>query len=896
MRRIAFFLWLVFFSGALCAGNVILVGASYGRSETRLLINRVAVSEEQIYRHENAGEDIPFEKLPDCSLLVVATAVKTPLSDEQMKTLQQWVENGGNLLLIAHVARTMAPLNTWKWAGFSNFTVARKEGFPIGVVNRASPLLNGLKLPEGELFSGSAAFVPEPSMDVALGGAGRCSAGVAKVGKGRVFVLAQEYFRLVNRNNPFAENWLQILRNIFALTNPRSDADVQKELLSEWRKRRGGVLVWDREWQRGEVFGPRFNPPLPLESELWSEKELHLARNEFETVQINLTPLEAYREIGWELENGGFPAEKLEFLVQDMPKPIPWPRNPEIAKEFPYWLIPPQYLAPEGKPEFAAPAAGDTKIVWLRLNTHGVAAGDYRPVLKLSFDGGAQINIPFKVKVAKTAVPAKRRIMLGVGGYALDSLALKQNHRFLDNLRDHGNEWGLIGAAALRPDKVRFAGTGKTLSVAELKEFQAGNPPKLDFSVLDEWVAACLSRNLTDFRVNMPPALDSQMKKAGFPDEQRKLVNDWFCREFSAYMHGKGVRMLLVSRGDELSRDKLYSDWLPWAKDMTSFGFDCTSTFSFGHGDYRQLVNDLSPYVRLWTLNRALAPSFLARIKSGEITIRPDALVGTYGAGEGRGSEFRKPLSASRFLGWESWKIGVDKCTPNPWFKNWLYYCDYGVRGEAGGIGGERWVSYIDRENPDVSPADCPFWEGIRDGMEEGNLAALLEARAKKLGRKDLLEKLDALVSDRPGAPVYGKLEQRARRENEFNFYEVKAGVEGYRRAKSEILSMLDTLPPEQELYWHRINLEKVELSGDPEALREFKTLVGKIFEMELKNTVGAPVKISFRTDPAVKSGDYRIVENNAGGVTALTVEGGDSAGLRLGVNMFSAFLNRHGK
>ncbi len=889
MKRIALFGLLCF---SLCGGEVILVGTSYGHHETRLLINQVAVSDERIYRHENAGEDIPFEKLPGCSLLVLATAIKTPLSAEQMQTLRQWVENGGNLVLISHIARTASPPKTWGWAGFSNYLVTTRDAFPVKVMNRNSPLLNGLQLPEGELFKGGAAFVPEASMDVVLGDTDRCSVGVTKVGKGRVFVLGQEYFRLVHRKVSFAGNHLKILQNIFAMADPASDADMQKDLLADWQKKRGGVLVWDREWQRGEVQGPRFNPPLPLEKELISQKTLHLARNEFETVQINLTPLETFREVGWVLENGGFPAEKLEFLVQDAPKPIPWPRNPAIVKEFPYWLIPPQYLEPEGKPEFASSAVGDTKIVWLRFNTHGVAAGDYRPLLKLTFDGRTRVEIPFQVKVAKTAVPAKRRIQLAVGGYALNSLELKQNHRFLDDLRDHGNEWGMISAQALRPDKIRFAGTDKVLSVAELKGFQSENPPKLDFSVLDEWLVACLSRNLIRFRVNIPPTLETQMKKAGFSDERRKSVNDWFLREFSAYMHGKGIRMLLTSKGDELNRNELYSNWLPWAKDMTSFGFDCTSTFSFGHGDYQQLVKDLSPYVRLWTLNRGLAPSFLARIKSGEISIRPDALVGTYGAGEGRGSEFRKPLSASRFLGWESWKIGVDRCTPNPWFKSWLYYCDYGTRGQAGGIGGERWVSYVDRENPDIPPADCPFWEGVRDGMEEGNLAALLEARAKTLGRQDLLEKLNALVSDHPDAPVYGKLEQRTQRENEFDFYRVKAGVEGYRRAKSEILSMLDSLPPDPALFWHRVDLAKVELNGDPEAIRQFKSRVKNAFGIDLESQPGAPVKIRFQINPSVKSGDYHIVENNA----ELRVESGDSAGLQLGVNMFSAFLNQHGK
>jgi hypothetical protein len=38
------------------------------------------------------------------------------------------------------------------------------------------------------------------------------------------------------------------------------------------------------------------------------------------------------------------------------------------------------------------------------------------------------------------------------------------------------------------------------------------------------------------------------------------------------------------------------------------------------------------------------------------------------------------------------------------------------------GYAGERFVSYVDQDDLSVPLASCPFWEGVREGLEEGNL------------------------------------------------------------------------------------------------------------------------------------------------------------------------------
>ena len=523
------------------------------------------------------------------------------------------------------------------------------------------------------------------------------------------------------------------------------------------------------------------------------------------------------------------------------------------------------------------------------------ASGDLDVAGQIS---AASVTVALPLKVAKTAVPRKRPILLGVGGYGIDVNNLDAAERFINDLHEHGNEWSTFNV--IRLGRVKIKGTDKPLDFKAMKEY-ASKPdqlPELDFSAFDGWIHANLRRNMTNYRVNLPAAgLNAMFTKAGFPKDKIRASEDWFYRSFSRYLRERGIRMVLTSKGDELHRKELYESWLPWAKRLTAAGFDCTSTFSFGASDFTQLVADLSPYTRLWTLNRQLALVFTDAQRKGTIKLRDDAFIGTYGAGEGRGSEFRKPLTASRFLGWESWRNRISTCSPNPWFKGWIYYCDYGNSGQTGGIGGERWLAYLDFKNQKVPMADCPFWEGIREGMEDGNLAYLLEQRARELNRKDVLTKLNQVLTDTPSAPLRGKVVHRETGRSSFDILVIDADIHGYRKAKSIVLDLLDSLPPQTALYWHRIDLGQAELQGDPAAIGQFRAEVKKRFD---GNAAIKPAKngtiVNFRIAPDMAAaGNYRILEAKKGR-TILTVVGGDAAGLKLGVEMFCAYLNQHGK
>lgn len=877
---------------ALHAGNVSICGTNYGRHDIKQIINRVLVRRDVIYQHADIGTQLNYDKYKDSAMLIVCSSLKERPSADEIEKLKNWIRNGGVALFTGRAINSLAPARELKWTGVSY--VGNAKEYEVKALLPDSPLLKGFEFMP---FNDILACRTTPPAQVILGNGQNGFIVQNNIGKGRLYVMVNEYFRMVNkkRNHPFKNEYLKILQNCVDLAKPTTDDNVQNAQLAQWQKTRRGILVWNREWQRGEVHGPRFNPPMPEKNEIIDSIKLHLARNEFESVQVNFTPLEKYKLVSWKLTGGGLPENSMEFFVQSAPDPIPWPKNPEIAKEFPYWLMPPEYVEPKGKKEFYAPAPGDPLIVWVRFNTKAVKAGNYTPELTLDFDGKTSAKVKFEVKVAKTAVPTKRPILLGVGGYSLDVNNFDKMRPFVDDLSKHGNEWSLINI--LRVGMVKIAGSGEPFNARTMKKYfdkPVHELPKLDFSFLDKWMHNNIKANMTNYRINLPRIADS-FKRMKAPAEKLPALEQWFYSELSRYFHEKGVRLLLTSKGDELSRKELYEGYLPWAQQLTAVGFDCTSTFSFGVADFTKLVEDLSPYTRLWTLNRQLAHPFTTALKNGSIKLRDDAFVGTYGAGEGRGSEFRKPLGNPRFLGWESWIHGISTCSPNPWFKSWIYYCDYGGSGETGGIAGERWVAFLKHNDPTVPIADCPFWEGIREGMEEGNLAYLLEQRAKAAGKPELIKRARALISDKAGAPISGKWVRRTHVRTPFDFYVINADSTGYRKAKSAVLDMLDSLPQPTDVFWHRIDLKGVKLFGEASAIEQFKAEVLKRLETPLV-TGNSKVSIQFTIEDGAPKGGFRILEWREKGRIILRVMGGDAAGLKLGTEIFSCYLNQHGK
>lgn len=910
-------------------------GNSYGVHEIKILVNNaIVISQSETYVYKNFQGELPLDELDQYGTLIIAHSLKAPLDAAAMKKLEKWVSSGGTLILMSHAPNMIcggpAGLVREKklaWCGIESIVSGGADD--CRVLIPGNDILRGIETS----WTGTAAplAVVAPPMQTIIGNGRLCLAGEAKIGNGRVFYLGPELFRMRTRKAPLAGPYLELIRNVIRKAEPLNQSRMRKQQLSDSDYGDRKVLFWNREWDRGEQYGPRFTPPLPAANEIISDLTADMAIDEYESLQLNITPLSSIPHASCRIESESIPLRNLEFLIQAAPDPIPWTRKGKVA-EYPYWLIPPEYVSPKGKKEFELPAPGHTAIVWLRVNSRNLAPGEYPVKLHFSFAGGLEQTIPVKVRVYPVALPRQRAISLAAAGQVYGSPEnVPAALRFARDLESHGVEWSLISPVI--PDKMKIRGTDEPLNARTLgkraEEIRQGKFPELDLSALDDWMEQAVSHGLINFRVS--PLQYFNPARLKLEESVAEQARGWFAGQVSTYIREKGVDMLITSLGDELSMDELRREWLPWAKKMSAYGWDCTSTFSPG-GVHPEFFNEIAPLVRLWTFNQRYAPEFVSRVKSGEIKTRPDAVIGSYGAGEGRGSEFRKPLYRSRYLGWYSWLNGLQNCAVNPYFKSWLYYCDYGDRGEAGGSGGERFVSYIVQDDYSVPIADCPFWEGVRDGLEEGNLCAIASWYADYLqrnGSADQAASIRQRLAKIIGPQGILRCGPEKTGETESGRTIVNPSPQDYPKAKKALLELLASLKDETagkvkpSLYWNRTELIRdgkiqaaIYFAGPkPETLiAEIRRLTG----MELpafenaeqldpkyptaivigngrRNPLAAGLLAKYESKDADQAypgnGSYFI--RPLGG--ALLIAGPDDQGTAKGVMMFEKFLRPEG-
>lgn len=954
--KISLKLWTVLgifcLTGSLLAEKkpVCIVADSYGKYEARFFIkNALTISSELEYLYEDRGTFPPMDELDRYSLVAIFHSTARPFTTSESEKMLRYLESGGHLLLVSYAPIAIAKdigADKIPWIGIKR--VYSGKGAQTRVIEPEHPFLRGVfdTVSSPQWLASTYLGVPSSSDFKTLIGTPNKDAivGWQSIGKGWVVFLGHEFFRLKpNMSLTEADAYIRLLRNIVAAANPLTEAEHRKKAIeAAAADSKTKVLLWTREWQRSEEYGPRFDPPLPSKHEIIKDIHVNMAVDEYECVQINLTPLEDIGLVSWDISSKDFPVRNVRFFVQDKPDPIPWPADPEVAKESPYWLLPPEYVEPKGKKEFFAPA-GETRILWLKISSAGVAPNNYTLTLTLSSSGKTVAAVFVTIKVYPVRILRPRLITLEPAGQVYGDVNNPEPAlRFVKNLEEHGFEWTLINV--IRTDKIGIIGETEPLTPKVLAKIAARigspDPPRLNFSSLDPWMEQAISHGLINVKVSNPLYIFNEiLAKSSLPEELHEKVRKWFLDELIRYLKEKGVRLIITSYGDELSEKELREKFIPWAKTYTEAGWGCSSTFS-GAAHLKPELNELLyPYVKLWTLNRSLAFAFIEGVKNGKLKVRPDAILGTYGAGEGRGSEHRKPLGMSRFLGWEAWMLGIKNCAPNPYFKGWLYYCRYS--GEHG-IAGERFVSYINKDDLSVPLVSCPFLEGISEGMEEGNLCAILSWYLDHMesmgGKTEIIakkarERLAKVISDSPDSLIRWEMTTAY----DMPFKRLPLVSEPYKKAKAEILDILISIRDEvlafikPSAYWHTIPLVR---NGKAVAAIYGDADNAKIINDALQNLCGItlPVLSSNESPERVKNVETAIIIGNTttnsltatffkemnepdadnyypgrnsyfirerkqpgGKTTLLFIAGPDNTGITKGVKLFTKFFRAEG-
>lgn len=851
-------------SSAKDALPIALVGDSYGIHEVTSITRNILDREDWIF--ETRGRFLPAEEFEKYALIVISTSQERPYTAEEHRIIRKYLEQGGRLLLIQQAPRHMADAGSadalYEWLGMKQQGI--KSLAPEEAMIAQDPVLLGItgrpSWIAGEQGVGNLA----DDVQVLIGSGTGDQALVARrvVGQGRVYYLGHEVFRLRGAKSPHlqdSDSYLALIRNILAEANPLTHTDWQRAQTEEWKAKKKRFLLWNREWQRGTEKGAIFLPPLPAESELITALSFNLALDEYEALQLNLTDLGKGGFVTWKVE--GLPTGALTVFVQDKPDPIPWPKDPEIAREVPFWLMPPEAVEPKGE-EAVNIGAGETRIFWLKFDSHGLPSGHHAGKIAFSVGGEPVGEVAMDVTLHPVRVPKRRIITAQPFGHVYgDVNDAAPALRFKRNLRDHGFEWSLINT--LRPET--FTVDGKKLDAAFLKNnleaIASENPPVIDFSSMDAYINAALEHNLTYFRItqNLTESIRGLAKRMNADEAQEKAIRQWYLREFNRYLKDMGIRNAYVSMGDEMSVTELKERFLPWSEDLAEAGWKSTSSFTTPAVADFKFTEELSRTVGAWTLNRLHLGTFMDWVHEGKIQLPEGELVGTYGAGEGRGTEVRKNASASRMIGWETWARGADYCSPNPYFKGWIYYAD--SRADRG-IGGERFVGYLHMDDLDAPLVDSPFIEGIRESMEEANLAAVMNWYLHKLGDHvpaALRQRAERIVGKDEGSLLRWKLRQYHQIKSEL----INATREEYAAAKNEVLAILDELRGlarqtgiQPSLFWHNIPLI---VDGQPVASIEATGDVS-VLQSAIKNAAGQEL-------PVGGEGKVRIVIGKPNGM-----------------------------
>jgi len=797
---------------------IALVGESYGRHDVRSIIRNILDRED--WHFEERGGFLPPEEFSNYSVVVIAHSQERPFTSAENARVREYLQNGGNILLLNQAPRRMVDAES-KDAGrdWMGFEVDRIQPIDPGSANLANDrVLEGVVAPDGARPSWIGGLLGardlEPDVEMLIGGETGTLALRRRVGDGTVYFLGSELFRLrlpSSPHQPDSDSYVRLIRNILAAHSPLTLANWQTSQADDLSSKGQRFLLWNREWQRGTEDRPIFLPPLPAGSELIDSFNVDLAIDEYEALQINLTDLGKGGLLTWKTDLGGLPDNALAVFVQDRPDPIPWPKDPSLVKESPFWLMPPAALDPKGQ-EAVRIEAGETRILWLKWNSHDLRPGTHRAQIRFLVDGEAAGTVGFNVTVHPVRVPKRRAITLQPFGHVYgDVNKAEPAMRFKRNLRDHGFEWTLINT--LRP--ATFLVDGHPLTAPFLKEHLSAilsdQPPPIDFSSMDAFVEGALEHNLTYFRVtqNLTESINALSRQAKLSDEQAREVRQWYLREFARYLEDKGIRNFYVSMGDEMSVEELRERFLPWSEDLAQAGWKSTSSFTTSVVADFGLTETLAQTVGSWTLNRQHLPKFGQWVREGKIRLPEGTLVGSYGAGEGRGTEIRKNASDSRMIGWEAWAQGADYCAPNPYFKGWIYYSNYSLDR---GLGGERFVSFLDMDDLEAPLVNSPFIEGMRESIEEANLAWAMNWYLQKLGDQ-VPEPLRTRAENLVGHGETHLLPWKSQPDGEQG-HAITASRESYLQAKREVLEILGELRPLAEaaglapdVSWNKIPL-----------------------------------------------------------------------------------------
>ncbi|MBQ9337816.1 MAG: hypothetical protein IJS14_11040 [Lentisphaeria bacterium] len=383
---------------------------------------------------------------------------------------------------------------------------------------------------------------------------------------------------------------------------------------------------------------------------------------------------------------------------------------------------------------------------WLVFDTTAAEPGKYEIPVDFKDQFGKTAQVKVELTVSPAALPDRKLVMLeSEVNFPRNVL---QNPELLNgwlrNLNQHGVDFLQLGGAS----------NFKTYTPG------SGVKPK-EVAALDRLIDSSLANGLTRVKT-------SRYSK-NMPSESE--YENW--KRLAIILRAKGYQNkdMFVKILDEQPADQ-YPAMAAMGKWLKGLGFRPFSTFSSLFTDPKNM-KVLSPYFDLYQGGSIGPRSIADRRKDG--LFKPGDLVGDY---TGTGTCYQTYESMLNF-GIRAAFLGHD------FFHNHEY-----MRG-----GNSRLTANIIRIGEDDLPQDSAAHEGLRDGMEFANLAALCRQWIAILSGKPEYEAVVKSAQERYDRVFGGILKRRPNSFRDYADYTMAAATEAdYRQAKPILLSILEDL------------------------------------------------------------------------------------------------------
>jgi len=211
--------------------SVALVGEGYGKYEIEAISRRVMTEMEGAVVYELCPSKLPAEEFKRFGLVILASSTAEPYRPEETKEIQQYLLAGGKLLLIGTAPRNLLIEDASvsedgrrrRAPQFLFGPTQSKENSSPAMVNQSdSPLLSGVfSKTQKPFWLSDGIFLPKADCEniIGVGEEALVLVGRFQVGRGEVYYLGHELFRLVKKAKELdkpeeLDGWIQILTNI----------------------------------------------------------------------------------------------------------------------------------------------------------------------------------------------------------------------------------------------------------------------------------------------------------------------------------------------------------------------------------------------------------------------------------------------------------------------------------------------------------------------------------------------------------------------------------------------------------------------------------------------------------------------------------------------------------